>query len=396
MYSIIITIHILFIFLCHLLGFRFLEGIFLVLCLFFLFYFSPLFFFEKSTQKWNTPLFSLNTFLQKLSPKESVFLPLSLLYIAIYWFIISSVDIFESFFIIHTLITIAIFLIIFGYILSFEWKNDIFFEIFGYHIYVTFFTGIIFLFLTFFWIIPPSPFYFLLGIIGSIAWVFFLTHIQKISQMYIPFFLTNILTTLFLFFRYLLEVPSLDLWITLSIPTAILFFEYFPKISIYTPYTLIIRFFSLSIVLISLPVLLYTIFLDITLPFILIMSSILFLLSVHVRFSNYISYWVWLILIFFLYSVFFISLLSTNSLLSVLMFIFFLPFLLISLTFFWEERYEYDFIILHYCSIFFSGIYSIYSLFFIWWWWGLLFMISSCIFWIAVLFFLSYFRFKKF
>ncbi len=396
MYSIIIAIHIVFISLCHLLEFRFLEGIFCILCLFFLFYFSPLFFLEDASNQWKKNFFWVSGFLEKISPKESIFIPLSLFYIAIYWFIISSIGIFESFFIIHTLLSIAIFLVIFWYILSFEWKNDIFFEILEYHIYITFFTGITYLFLTVFWIISTSPFYFLLGSIGTIAWVFFLRYSQKEEQFYILFFLLNILITVFLFLQYFLEVSSLNLLVTLLIPSTILFFEYFPRLHIFSKYTLSIRLFSLSTLLLSVPVLIYTTFIDITLPFFLITSVIIFLFSIHIRFSNYISYWIWLALIFFLYSIFFISLLTTNSLSSVLMFIFFLPFLLVSLTYFWEERYEYDFMILHYCAILFSSIYSIYSFFFIWWWSGLLFMISSCIFWVAVLFLLSYFRFKKF
>lgn len=395
MYSIIIAIHIVFIFLCHLLEFRFLEGIFLILCIFFLFYFSPLFFSETSDSQRKKKHFSFDNFLEKLSPRESIFIPLLLLYIAIYGFIISSIGIFDSIFFIHTLLTIAIFLIIFGYIMSFEWNNEMFFEILWFHIYITFFTGILFFFLNLIWIFILSPFYFILWSIGIFAWVFFLKYSRGEMIFYIPFFLINIIITLFLFFQYFFRTSVLDLFITISTLSGVFFFEYFPKISIFSRYIMNIRFFSLSVVLLGIPFLVYSIFIHITLPCLLLIIIILFLFSIHIRFSNYISYGIGLALIFFLYSIFFISLLSTHSIFPVLMFVFFLPFLLISLTYFWEEQYEYDFMILHYSAILFSGIYSIYSIFFIWWWSEILFMISSCVFWLAVLFFLSYFRFKK-
>jgi len=49
MYILLIILHSLFIFICHLFGFYVIEGVFLILMLFFLLYFSPIFFFKNST-----------------------------------------------------------------------------------------------------------------------------------------------------------------------------------------------------------------------------------------------------------------------------------------------------------------------------------------------------------
>ena len=137
MYSIIIAIHAVFILLSHFLGYRFFEWIFLILGIFFLFYFSPLFFIDdgEKKEKWPQRKLDFQWIFEKFSPKDSLIIPLSLLYIAIYGFVISAFWSAESFLSIHSILSIGIFLILFGYMMSFDWKNDMFSEVFQFHTY---------------------------------------------------------------------------------------------------------------------------------------------------------------------------------------------------------------------------------------------------------------------
>lgn len=397
MYSIIIAIHAVFVVLSHILGYRFFEALFLLLCIFFLFYFSPLFFLEG---EWKTldskkNIFEMRKFLEKFSPKDSIIIPLTLLYTALYIFVIGLFGTGYSLVVVHSILALWIFLILFGYILSFDWKNDMFSEIFHYHLILTFFSTIIFGILWFFEYIPIPVFALLLSLIGIIAGIFYLTFFKN-SPFYTSFFLIFLISTLFLLFQFIFYFHSSFLLLSIAVIFGIISFEYFPNLSIFSLQTHIIRYFSLILVLITIPFLLFLlVFSDITFPFLLLIPTTFFLFSIHIRYSNYITYPIGLGIIYFLYSIFFLSLLSPTSLFSVLLFIFFLPFLLIGMSYFWEEQYPYDFIILHYSSIMFSGMYSIYSIFFIWWGMNLLFVISACILGLAVLFFLSYFRFRK-
>ncbi len=93
----------------------------------------------------------------------------------------------------------------------------------------------------------------------------------------------------------------------------------------------------------------------------------IFLFSIHMRYSNYIAYSTAIIVVFFLYGYLFYSLIFLPDLISALLFIFFFPLCIIGNTYFWEERYSYDFSLLHYSSIGFSIITGLYSLFFVSW-----------------------------
>ena len=121
---------------------------------------------------------------------------------------------------------------------------------------------------------------------------------------------------------------------------------------------------------------------------------VIFLVSIHIRYSNYISYSIAIVVLFFLYSYLFSSLLSLPDLLSALLFIFFFSLCIIGNTYFWEERYPYDFSLLHYSSIGFSMITALYSLFFVAWGAGLTLFLACSLFLLAALFLLSYFRFQ--
>ncbi len=119
-----------------------------------------------------------------------------------------------------------------------------------------------------------------------------------------------------------------------------------------------------------------------------------FLFSIHIRYCNYISYSVAIFTLFFLYSYLFSSLIQIPDLLSSLLFIYFFSLCIIGNTYFWEERYPYDFSLLHYSSIGFSALTSIYVLIFIGWGAGITLFIACSLFLLAALFLLSYFRFQ--
>ena len=397
MYSIIIAIHVVFIFLSHLLGYRFFEWFFILLCIFFLFFFSPLFFLDSETIPENSgkKYFNISTFFKNLSPKDSILLPLTLLYIALYGFVIWLFGFGESILLIHSILSIGIFLILFWYILSFEWRNDMFYEVFRFHSIISFFSTILFGILSFPQNIHIPIFSLVLGIFSVWGGIFLLSSTKEKLPVYTTLFLSSFLSILFLTLQFLWHSSIYSLFLTIIVVFWIITFEFFPNIPFFSLQKTSTRYFSLFLLLFSLPFLCYSLFSDITLPFFLLTGVLIFSLSIHIRYSNYVAYGIGLGIIYFLYSVFFFSLLSSGSLFSVLLFIFFLPFLLIGITYFWEEQYEYDFIILHYSSVMFSGIYSIYSIFFIWWGPGFLFFLSSCILGLAVLFFLSYFRFRK-
>ena len=150
--------------------------------------------------------------------------------------------------------------------------------------------------------------------------------------------------------------------------SAIVLFELMPRYSFFAPflplskiYTLIAFLFAYSASIVG--SLLHT---GATFyPFILI--GIVFLFLIHIRFSNYIALSGAIFGTFFLYSMIFFPLISTSSLISTLLFVFFLPLCIIGNTYFWEERFSYDLKMLHYSSIAFSSIFTLYSLFFLPW-----------------------------
>lgn len=125
-----------------------------------------------------------------------------------------------------------------------------------------------------------------------------------------------------------------------------------------------------------------------------IFVGIVFLFFVHIRYCNYIALSGALFGTFFLYALLFFPLLTATSLFSTLLFVFFLPLCIIGNTYFWEEKFAYDLRILHYSSIVFSIIFSLYTLIFLAWGDVIFFTLSLCVFLLGFLLFLSYFRFR--
>lgn len=395
MYSIIIAIHAVFFLLAHILEYRILEGIFLILWIFFLFYFSPLFFIEKeNTKENNSPLFDLKKFSENFSVKNSLFIPLTMFYIALYGFVLWAFWTSESLILIHSLLSIGIFLLFIGYVLSFEWKNDIFFDMYTYHVGILFLSSVSFYILHFFFPSFVSIFSLSLTFISSIAGIFYFSFTRENQPIFSIFFLGSVFVFFYFLSIFFFPTSSWELSLILLVWGGIIGFEFLPQFSYFRNQETVFRYSSVIWTLIALPFLFYLSFSEIFFSFSLLMILMVFYFSLHSRYSNYILYSLGLLIIYFLYSIFFSSLLHSWSLVSVLLFIFFLPFLLVSVTYFWEERYEYDFYILHSSAIGFSSIFSIYAFFFLPWE-NILFFLSSCILGLAIIITLSHFRFRK-
>lgn len=395
MYALIITIHAVFIGITHLLWYRIFEGIFVLFWIFFLFYFSPLFFLDGPRKNDILSSFSFEGVLSQFSPKNSLLLPITLLYIAIYWFLFSIFGSKETIIFLHTIIIFWIYILFIGYAMGFYWKSDIFFEILRFHTLFNLIGTILFSLYFFFQSIPYEGVHILLWISGLLSATFLLFYTQKENIIFIYSYLLSIFATIFMgsTFFFLEMTPIVSL--AVGIITALFIFEYFPKMKIFAIYINSIQYFTLFLLIFSFIPLAFLATKTSTIESISLLGVlILFFLSIHARYTNYIVYLIWLFGIFFVYGLLFSGLLLTSSPWSTFLFVFFLPILLIATTYFWQEKHEYDFLILHYSWITFSLLYSVYLIFFIGWWGELLFMISLCVFGVALLLFLSYFRFR--
>ncbi len=291
---------------------------------------------------------------------------------------------------------IFIFLIFLGYGLSFYWKHDVFFDLLRFHSIFTLISSIASVGVFLYTKTEYTIIYLLLSSLGVGSATFLLRYTKKEN----PIFLTSFgLGVYVLFYNILItttsEINLSFILFCLSI-LSILFFEYSPKIKILLPYTQFFQYFSLFCIFLILPILLYLAFTTVqSLIIFLLIGMVIFFLSIHIRYTNYIVFLMSIILTYSLYGLIFIDLLLDPTIFSSFLFIFFLPILLIGMTYFFEEQHQYDFMILHYSSLFFSTIFSFYSIFFVPWGENLLFITSLSFFGGALLLFMSYFRFKK-
>ena len=384
MYLLLFIIHTAFILSTHFLGYFFLEWVFFISFLFFLLYFSPIFFSKKENN------FSLPEL--KFSIKDSINLPIILFYIALYCIVFTLSSDFSSFFILHQYIINSFYIILFGYIFWFNWKKSIFFDISRIHIVLSYVTIFVSFFLLIFWKEQSLLLNAFLTLITSLySYLFFSASKEEKIYLFLSFlftFLLGIFSIVYTFFPSLSSLINLSLLPILCIAS----FEGILYISVFRKFFTSARiFFLIFLILSSIPVL----FLSISsFPLIFLLIGIaIFLFSVHIRYSNYICFWAGIFFIYFIYTILFISLLTTGSLLSALLFVFFLPLCIIGNTYFWDQRFEYDFTFLHYSSITFSVIFSLYSIFFISWGSLLPFYLSLSLFLFWILSLLSYFRF---
>ncbi len=384
MYFLLFLIHTAFILSSHFLGYFFLEWVFFISFLFFLLYFSPVFFSKKEN---NFTLPELN-----FSIKNSINLPIILFYIALYCIVFTLSTDFSAFFILHQYIVISFYIILFGYILWFHWKKSIFFDISRIHIILSYITILVSFFLLIFWR-DQSLLLNIVLILMTFAYSYNFFSASQEEKIYL--FLSFLFTILVGIFGIVYALfPSFTSPVNLSILPilCIVSFEGIWYISVFRKFFASARiFFLIVLILSSIPVLFLSIS-SFSLVFLLTCITI-FLFSVHIRYSNYVCFWGGIFLIYFIYTIIFFSLLTTGSLLSALLFVFFLPLCIIGNTYFWEQRFEYDFTFLHYSSIAFSVIFSLYSTLFVPWWSLLPFYLSLSLFLFWILSLLSYFRF---
>ncbi len=396
MYILITFVHILFIFSAHLLSFYILEWIFIFLFAFFLLYFSPLFF---TKEKINFPAFSLDIF----SPKKSITLPLLLLYWAIYIFLFALFSEKAIMLSIGIYTLIAWFLLFFWYMLITDWKNDIFFDVTRIHLMMSYIVIYSLLFVGFFTeVIITKEILFLLLL--TIIFSFYFFHVSRVESVLffqsfiIIFILSFYLVWLFAMNHFFTEIfftntSLIKVFLSIICILSIILFEIIPKISFFKEFLIESKITTLWLILFSnIGIMSLSIF-DFTF-FPVIIIALLFLLSVHSRYCNYVSFVVGILSVFFLYGDIFSSLITATSIFSSLLFVFFLPLCIIGSTYFWDEKFPYDFSILHYTSIAFSSIFSLFIIFFVWWGSLFFFLISGIIFLTGILLLLSYFRFR--
>lgn len=389
MYILLIFVHSLFIFITHIFGYFLLEWVFIALLLFFLLYFSPIFFFKDSKQKSGDSLF-----LMEFSPQKSLIVPLFLTYAWIYVLAFTfSLGISQAINL-HTIIFLWIFGIILGYILVFDWKTEIFFDILQFHLIFSYITLAIIGWYYFF----NADLISIFGIIFSFVTIifsilFFLFDNSKRLRLFYSFLFSLIPACIVILMGFFSKI-SLSLLFGVVFLIFIFLFEKTQIIKIFTNFLQESKIFFLAGTLFFSLLFIWLFFWDFSVIYFLIIS-IIFFISVHIRFSNIICYTSAIFLIFFIYTSLFISIFSTKSVFFSLIFIFLLPIVMISNTYFWKEKQKYDFAIIHYSSIAFSVIFIIYSyLFFDWWKSNIVFSSFSLIL-LAILFYLSYFRFYK-
>lgn len=388
MYLILILLHGIFIVSTHLLWYYILEGIFILFFLFFLLYFSPIFFSKKDTV---LPDFSFSKI--SFSLENSILLPMIFFYIA-WFFLLFAVtwDFLQSFHY-NILLFLGIYAVMFLYIGAFDWKNDVFFDIARIHLGFTY--GIIFsiVFWSFFYPNLVDIFILVLVFATCIFSIFYFSYTSLLNIIFFQWFLGIVLFIPFIISVFFLWSVSYSFFLFSFGIVSIILFEWMPKLPFFDPYLPISKIYVLIWFMVSYLLSLMGAFFDVN-YFSFIFIGIIFLFFTHIRYSNYIALFGAIFWIFFLYSLVFASLLTPTSILSTLLFIFFLPLCIIGNTYFWEERFEYDFKSLHYSSILFSVIFSAYSLVFLSWGSMIMYILSLSVFSLGFLLFLSYFRFR--
>ncbi len=389
MYLLLIGVHAIFFFIAQLLWSMLLQWAFILLLIFFLLYFSPLFFSETKTDSTGIQVPDLN-----ISPKKSIIIPLILTYLGIYILAFTVTRDLWTNFNLHLYILLFIYFIFAGYIFAFNWDTLFFRDALRFHLicsYITIFAQLVYFFI-FKWDITTIHILFS-AVTLAFSYIFFTYFRDEHINIFLAFVLSAII--------------SIDTWIvfiygdlhifTLLGLTGILIiwlFEYSPRWRLFQDFIEPTRLLLLTILLaISILLVISPFFSYFYFVYFLPVFAIFFY-SIHVRYCNYISYSVATALLFFLYSYLFSSLIIRSDLVSALLFTFFFSICIIGNTYFWEEKYPYDFSILHYSSVGFSTLSALYSLFFVPWWDNFTLFLSCSLFALSALFLLSYFRFQ--
>lgn len=390
MYLLLIGVHAVFFEIAYLLDSILMQWAFILLLIFFLLYFSPLFFSKPTQSNHNgIQIPELN-----ISPKKTILIPLVLTYFGIYVLAFTVTRDLGTNFHLHLYILLLIFLIFSGYIFAFNWDTIFFRDALRFHLicsYITIFAQLIY-FVIFSGDITMIHIIFSVITLGF-SYFFFSYFPDENVNIFLAAIIALIISvdTSIVYIVWYIH-PFTLLGITGIL--AIILFECAPRIPIFdnflepTRISLLTLLLGSSLLLMISPLLSYYHFVW----FLPIFS--VFLFSVHIRYLNYISYLFGIFTLFFLYTNLFSSLLILPDILSSLLFIFFFSLCIIGNTYFWEERYPYDFSLLHYSSIGYSTLATLYSLFFIAWWAWLTLFLACSLFLLAILFLLSYFRFQ--
>ena len=365
------------------------QGAFWLLLVFFLLYFSPLFFSQRESIGSELSIPDLGISLQ-----NSILIPLVLTYLGIYILAFTVTRDMGANFNLHLYILLLIFLIFAWYIVAFDWDTVFFRDALRFHLicsYITIIAQLVYFFI-FSGEITIIHLIFS-GITIGFSYLFFTYFHGESSSIFLAFLISLIISldTVILYM-----IPSMQIWTFLGITGVIIvtLFESIPRIPLFHNFIESSRVFLLSFLLVLTGALMISAFFSYFHFVYFLPIYTIFLFSIHIRYCNYISYSVATVVVFFLYSYLFYSLLLLPDLLSALLFIFFFPLCIIGNTYFWEERYPYDYSLLHYSSIGFSIITGLYSLFLVVWWAGLTLFLACFLFLLAVLFLLSYFRFQ--
>lgn len=390
MYILLIGVHIIFFCIAYLMGSILMQWAFVLLLVFFLLYFSPLFFSDTPREKYQ----GIQIPDLGISPQKSILIPLVLTYIGIYVLAFTVTRDLGTNFNLHLYILLLIFLVFGGYMFAFDWDTSFFRDALRFHLicsYITIFAQLVYFFV-FSGDITSIHLLFSVVTVGF-SYLFFTYFTDESMSMFLAFVLSAIISIdtgiVFLF-------GDLHIFTLLGLTgcIAILLFEYSPRLPIFHQFIEPSRVLLLTLLLGFSWVLMFSpLFSYFHFVYFLPLFT-LFLFSIHIRYCNYISYSIAIVVLFFLYNYFFSSLLYLPDLLSALLFIFFFSLCIIGNTYFWEERYPYDFSLLHYSSIAFSMITGLYSLFFVAWWAWLTLFLACSLFLLAALFLLSYFRFQ--
>ncbi len=390
MYLLLIGVHTVFFIISYLLSDILMQGAFVLLLIFFLLYFSPIFFSkEDHIEKTWIVIPDIN-----ISPQKSIIIPLILTYIGIYVLVFTVTRDIGTNFNLHLYIFILIFLILWGYIFTFNWNTVFFHDILRFHLvcsYITIFAQFIYFFI----FSGDTSFLHLIFSFFTLGFsLFFFVYFKDEN---INIFLAFILSCMVSINIYIMFIfGDLHIFTLLGITgiISIIMFEYLPKIQIFIKFLEPTRILLLTILLCLCWVLMFSPFFSYFhfVSFLSIFSIYLF--SIHIRYSNYISYTLAIITLFYIYTYLFSPLLLLPDITSSLLFIFFFSLCIIGNTYFWEERDPYDFSFLHYSSIGYSIFTTIYSLVFVAWWANLTIFIACSLFLLAILFLLSYFRFQ--
>jgi hypothetical protein len=309
---------------------------FVILLLFFLLYFSPLFFSQKKIETSSHMVEEKDQEIS-ISPKQSILIPLILTYAGIYILAFTVQRDMGSNFTLHLYILLLIFLLLCGYIFAFDWDTVFFRDAMRFHLLISYMT--IFAHIVYFFLISPEilAIHILFCIVTFSFSYFFFTRFRDES---VPVFLTALMSgivSLDIGVIYLTGDIHIFTLFGITIFFIIAIFEMIPRLVFFDRFVeesrvlLLTTLLFLSTVLMISPVFGYFHFVYF-LP-----VSLVFLYSIHMRYCNYISYSIATVLVFFLYTYLFSSLLQSSELIGNLLFVFFFPLCIIANTYFWEE-----------------------------------------------------------